>query len=311
MLKQAVFGVCVRTGAARAAWHVSRGRLRILAYHGVCDDCYARTDWMPPYFVSASSFERQLRYLKRRATVLKLSDAVRRLKNGGLPSRAVVITFDDGYANNLYRAVPLLRRYSLPATILVASGMVESQDLFPFDKLAHLQRQGLRPWTLYKTESLAIVEERIRETWNRTKASVTAEQHYWLRAMTTNELEQLPDDLIEIGAHTHRHAILGNEDRQTRDTEIARSIAKVAEWTGRPVRTFSYPSGLRGDFDDCDKQALRSAGVLVAVSGISGLNSRETEELELRRYLITMNHSFQAFVAELTGLRGLIKRIAS
>jgi peptidoglycan/xylan/chitin deacetylase (PgdA/CDA1 family) len=266
---------------------------------------------MPPHFVRLSSFERQLRYLKRQATVLKLSDAVRRLKNGRLPSRAVVITFDDGYANNFYRAVPLLRRYTLPATILVASGMVESQDLFPFDKLAHLQRQGLRPWTLYKTESLAIVEERIRETWNRAKGSVTAEQYSWLRAMTTEELKQLPGDLIEIGAHTDRHVILGKEDRQTRDSEITNSITKIAEWTGRPVEAFSYPNGLRGDFDDCDKRALRSCGVLVAVSGIPGSNSRETDELELRRYTVTMHHNFQAFVAELTGLRCLMKRMTA
>ena len=311
MLKEAIFSAYARTGTARAVWAIRAGRLRILSYHGVCEDRHEGQDWVPPYFVTASLFESHLHYLKQNASVLTLGHAVHRLKDGTLPGRTVAITFDDGYANNLHVAVPLLKRYSLQATIFVSTGIVESQDFFTFHKLTYLERRGFRPPKSYKKDSLAVVESSIADMWSEAKSSIPAEQYNSLRAMTVDELKRIPLDLIELGSHTHGHVILRNENRQTRDSEILTSIARIKEWTGIPVQTFSYPNGLSGDFDSGDKEVLRSAGVRGAVSAIAGSNGRATDVLELRRYPITMNHDLNTFIAELTGFRAFLKRIAS
>lgn len=311
MLKRLIFRGYARTGAAQAVWAASARRLRILAYHGVCEDRYANDDWVPPYFVTASLFESHLQYLHQKAAVLKLGEAAQKLGAGTLPDRAVVITFDDGYANNLYTALPLLKRYALPATIFVSTGLVESQDFFPFHKLAYLQSRGVPTHASYKSDSLSTFESDIASMWAESEPTIPADQFAALRAMTVDELKQIPLDLVEIGSHTHRHVILRNENREVRDNEIATSIARIKEWTGSTAETFSYPNGLAGDFDSGDKQALRSAGIRAAVSAITGSNSRETDVLELRRYPVTMHHDPDTFIAELTGFRSFMKRITN
>ena len=71
-------------------------------------------------------FERQLRHLARFATVLPLEPALDALYAGEtLPRRAVCLTFDDGYCDNLDLAVPLLRRYGLPATFFLVPAFLD------------------------------------------------------------------------------------------------------------------------------------------------------------------------------------------
>ena len=71
-------------------------------------------------------FERQLRHLARFATVLPLEPALDALYAGEtLPRRAVCLTFDDGYRDNLDLAVPLLRRYGLPATFFLVPAFLD------------------------------------------------------------------------------------------------------------------------------------------------------------------------------------------
>jgi len=54
-----------------------------------------------------------------------LSDAITRLRRGTLPSCAVSITFDDGYADNAENALPLLQKYAITATFFIASGFID------------------------------------------------------------------------------------------------------------------------------------------------------------------------------------------
>src|ERR1017187_5153905 len=95
-----------KTGGDKLLWKLDARRLRILCYHGICEDRLAKEAWVPLYFVTRSAFEKQLQYLRRNAHVLPLEEAVARLRSGTLPARCVCLTFDDGYANNLDVAYP-------------------------------------------------------------------------------------------------------------------------------------------------------------------------------------------------------------
>jgi len=71
----------------------------------------------------------------------------------GLPRRAVVVTFDNGYSDNLYNAKPLLERYDIPATIFVTTGCIGREREFWWDEL---ERLLLQPGTLPETLRLSI-----------------------------------------------------------------------------------------------------------------------------------------------------------
>jgi peptidoglycan/xylan/chitin deacetylase (PgdA/CDA1 family) len=158
----------------------------------------------------------------------------------------------------------------------------------------------------YKSEPLDTVTEWIDKWWPAVNAILTDDQRRTLRPLTVDEVKAADPEWIVFGAHTHTHCILENETRERRRKEIESSIDKVAQWTGRPTRLFSYPNGQREDFGQFDKQALRAKGVQAAVSGIRGANNHRSDLLELRRYPVGMYHYAVAFSAEVTGFRSAV-----
>lgn len=123
--------------AAGLGGGASEGRVLILLYHRVAT---LKSDpW--GLAVSPGRFAEHLEVLREHATPLKLGDLSRALRDGRLPDRAVVVTFDDGYFDNLRNAKPLLERYDVPATVFVASGFIGEKREFWWDELDRLLLQ--------------------------------------------------------------------------------------------------------------------------------------------------------------------------
>jgi peptidoglycan/xylan/chitin deacetylase (PgdA/CDA1 family) len=116
-------------------------RALILTYHRVTD---LSND---PHLLAVRPrhFAEQLELIRRHGNPIALSALVGALRHGKIPDRAVIITFDDGYADNLHQAKPLLERYEIPATVFVTAGQVKSQREFWWDEL---DRLFLQPGTL-------------------------------------------------------------------------------------------------------------------------------------------------------------------
>ena len=95
-----------------------KNRASILMYHSVGDN--------PAFFtVSAKQFAKQLKYIKRRKLkVIKLSALVELLKRGEGIGNCICLTFDDGYEDNYKIAFPLLKKYSLPASIFLVTDLI-------------------------------------------------------------------------------------------------------------------------------------------------------------------------------------------
>lgn len=104
--------------------------------------CYHRVAEMPQsprrLWVSPQRFAEQLDALTKHFVPLSLSELVERLRAGKVPDKAVVVTFDDGYADNLWNARPLLERFGVPATVFVATGLVGTDREFYWDELERL-----------------------------------------------------------------------------------------------------------------------------------------------------------------------------
>ncbi|HEV2149876.1 MAG TPA: polysaccharide deacetylase family protein [Longimicrobiaceae bacterium] len=127
--------VLARVRAAAAALRVrwSAGPV-ILMYHRVAEP--DSDPWQ--LAVSPRHFGEHLEVIRRRLRPLPLRGLVGALAEGGAPRRGAVVTFDDGYADNLHAARPLLERHDVPATVFVVAGMVGSREGFWWDRLAGL-----------------------------------------------------------------------------------------------------------------------------------------------------------------------------
>jgi len=103
-------------------------------YHQVCVRSF--DPW--GLAVSPPNFDLQIKQLAQGRIILPMTDFVLRHVEGRLPSRAVAITFDDGYLDNLTQAAPVLRRHGAPATLFLATGPVANGRPYWWDELADI-----------------------------------------------------------------------------------------------------------------------------------------------------------------------------
>ncbi|MEN8130473.1 MAG: polysaccharide deacetylase family protein, partial [Pseudomonadota bacterium] len=120
----------------------------ILMYHRIHES--APDPWS--LCVSPHYFAEHIEVLKSLVSILSLSSLCRALRDVNLPDGGVAITFDDGYADNLHTAAPILERHAVPATVFVATGQPGSKREFWWDELERLLlRLGVLPETLCLT----------------------------------------------------------------------------------------------------------------------------------------------------------------
>jgi peptidoglycan/xylan/chitin deacetylase (PgdA/CDA1 family) len=146
-------------GPRRLRWlHVGRPGRRcgpvVLLYHRV-----ARPVADPQLLaVTPDQFADHLALLADRFEPVPLADLVARVQAGRESRDLVTVTLDDGYADNLFAAKPLLERHGVPATVFVASGLVGSGRRFWWDEL---ERLLLRPGRLPSPLTFQIADERL------------------------------------------------------------------------------------------------------------------------------------------------------
>ncbi|HDK27293.1 MAG TPA: hypothetical protein ENG48_09460, partial [Candidatus Atribacteria bacterium] len=149
--------------------------IKIITYHGVYKDELSNERWIPPHFVKLSEFEKQMRYISRYFKPVNLRDAVKALKSGSFSSKMTVVTFDDGYANNFYLALPILKKFSIPATIFLVTKYIINQDLFPFDKIRLLNYWGVKDigMTDYLNNPIIQLDYQLSQIWPKYKHLLT------------------------------------------------------------------------------------------------------------------------------------------
>ena len=99
----------------------------VLMYHRINDEVGHKLTGLT---VSTNNFEKQLLYFKKHFQILRLEEDWTTLKKTG-----IVITFDDGYADNIINALPLLEKYQIPATIFITTLNSNSKKEFWWDRL--------------------------------------------------------------------------------------------------------------------------------------------------------------------------------
>jgi peptidoglycan/xylan/chitin deacetylase (PgdA/CDA1 family) len=111
--------------------------------------------------VARRNFAEQMEVVRAKGVPMSLRALVDALREGRLPRRAVVVTFDDGYADNLHNAKPLLAASGVPATVFVTSGYVGQSREYWWDEL---ERLLLSPQRLPERLTLNLNGTRIDES---------------------------------------------------------------------------------------------------------------------------------------------------
>lgn len=241
---------------------------RILMYHMVRDPIPGKK--FNSLRVSPEAFERQVKYLRDNGWhSLTMSEAVD--QRGHLPPKSVVITFDDGYRDNLTNALPILQRYNFKATVYLVN---DRHD---------------RDWSGYrkaKNEGAGLKDE---------------------PKLSDDEVRQLiTSGLVEIGAHTLTHANLANLDENDSLKEICGSKELIETDFHLSCLSFAYPFGL---YKTADKAYAAECGYSNAVTVETGIaDLRSCDLFEIPRVRVSGKDNLLAFKLKLkAGKRGVGK----
>lgn len=119
----------------------NRHSVMILMYHSI--NVVSNDRIYTPNIVSPVNFEQQMRCLASCAKVISLDKYIDCVRDSTqLPADSVVITFDDGYKDNLTDAYPVLRKYGLPATFFLATAYIGTGKSKWDDRLSYLIRRS-------------------------------------------------------------------------------------------------------------------------------------------------------------------------
>ena len=286
----------------RALLQASVGRSAIiLTYHRVAD-----LDRDPQLLVvSKARFEAQAAMLSTRYRVVSLSSLATDLTKHRLQNRTVAITFDDGYADNLTNARPVLERHMLPATVFVSSGYIGGEQEFWWDEAERitLGRESDVRWNALMPpekdahrEYLDLMSELhplpalIRE-----KALAEARRRFGIEAgvrsayrpMTALEVAELDaSPLLEVGAHSADHEVLQLLEGAHQRTAIERDKAELERLCGRDIDLFSYPYGGRDDYGPETVSIVREVGFRAACANFPGLVKPSSDVFQLPRFVV-------------------------
>jgi peptidoglycan/xylan/chitin deacetylase (PgdA/CDA1 family) len=228
-----------RGRASARRWDTSTEPVRILFYHRVADE-------KPnPWTISTKGFAAQMTWLRRRFEIVSLHEAQQRIASGHNHLPTACITFDDGYADNLQTAIPLLVRYQMPFTYFVSTRYVLEQEPFPHDVAAGVP----------------------------------------LAPNTPAQLSEIVAAGGEIGAHTRTHADLGKWLPDERlEAEIVGSRDDLEALVCEPVRYFAFPFGLPGNMSERAFACCYRAGYRGVCSAYGGYNFPGDDAFHIRRF---------------------------
>ncbi|MCZ4303784.1 polysaccharide deacetylase family protein [Zoogloeaceae bacterium G21618-S1] len=290
-------------GALRMVSAVYGPRLTILIFHRVLSE----PDPLFPDEVDCARFDQIVEWIASWFEVIPLEKAIAGLKSGVLPPRAACITFDDGYADNLTNAVPILKKHDVSATFFIATGFLDGGVMWN-DRIIESIRQTnsseldcswlgcKKPIPVAtvpeKRSALAVLISAIKHlpAPEREDAVERVTSACGVRLpldlmLSTTQVRQLRSADMGVGAHTVSHPILANLQLNSARSEIADGRDTLEEILGERVGLFAYPNGKPGiDYLPEHVEMVESLGFDGALSTAWGANRYSSSVYELRRF---------------------------
>ncbi len=260
--------------------------------------------------VSPENFRAQMRYLKDTVQLVRLESNWR-----DVSGPAVAVTFDDGYADNVLEALPILEEVGIPATFFISTGTIGSRSEFWWHELEHLILE-----THCLPASFTLEDEYFGRSWP--TGDLKARQEFYLalvdlmtnsdvmqrskwlvqlrrwaqsgvvdpeknRIMTADELLRLAESpWVTIGAHTVTHTRLSSLPPDAQREEIIESKTYLERLLGREITMFSYPFGKRSHYSAETVSLCREAGFTKAAANFPGQSHRWTDPYQIPRHLV-------------------------
>jgi len=247
--------------------------------------------------VTPVEFEEHISVIADRYNVVTMDDVSSHIGESEytLPKNAAVVTFDDGYRDTLTQALPVLERYSVPATIYVTTDLVGDQyGPFEFRLAEALRNRAGKSISSLElgidlSGSISNNPEKIYRFLRGNPGKRTTildkienESPSGTTMLTDEELRVISEHrLITIGAHGHHHVPLTTLSKCAIDESISECISVLEEIIGYSPNHSSYPYG---SYNRDVINAVRNLDFMTAVTTCPNIYS--TDKLKTKYLLI-------------------------
>lgn len=295
------------------------GRAIVLMYHRVMPEservrCFSH----PSIVLGAEVFEMQMAFLAERLRPISAGvlqehlDCGRRFEPG-----SVLVTFDDGWQDNYLHAMPILRKYNIPALIFLSTGFVGRRQGFWQERLTRLCEEALPRATSAPPIAKALdealgkdVQRRLIETQGAMRRAILMAAIQSLKSasytqietliarfetlvgngaaaqgdgdrefLSWQEIREMKEAGIDFGSHGVNHLILDKPGVDV-DFELRQSKVEIEKQLGRAVSAFSYPNG---NFNPLVAEGVKSCGYSIAFGTRFGYNGPAVNRFSLKR----------------------------
>lgn len=265
-----------------------------LCYHRVCDESNDPYDLV----VHPRDFEMQMQVLSEHALlrpvgIQEYEDILyeRRPYPEAVP---VLVSFDDGYRDNVLIAAPILKKCRVPAIMYVASGVLDGLSLW-YDVIADFVERGRSIdlegcSSIHGQDSAGRSVEHINSLKGQQLADAIAELQELGKDQITEERYVDEEYLrkwvklgFDVGAHTVNHPRLPNLPQAEAEAEILNSVERLESFLDYSITSFAYPFGSRLDFTEDLESGLARSSLRSAFTTVPGLNTPSSELFRLRR----------------------------
>ena len=284
------------------------GRVSIFLFHGIIRRQVSAIRNYNRKHIRLDEFVDLMRRLRGAGTPISIDDF---LGGGGsaLPDNAFVVTFDDGFENNLALAAPVLEELGIPAIFYITSDFVTYNQMSWIDRIDEAvdrtPKGSVRlPWGTFEFESPDSKIEVLEVIRNRAKADpaisfddfaseiqdqlgvgqIRSGEGELDKKLTWTQVRELADGPgFTIGGHTQTHAVLAHLDDSALDFEIGGHLSILKRNADIETGHFAYPDGLEFCYNADTIRSLKRHGVRCCPTAIAGTNAVGDDPFHLRR----------------------------
>jgi peptidoglycan/xylan/chitin deacetylase (PgdA/CDA1 family) len=278
-----------------------------LGFHRVLTKAeQSRSNSLDGMVLSDVTFVRLLGYLQQRFRVVPLETFFRGQTEEADKSRPwCLLTFDDGWRDTYTTAYPWLKKLGMPATVFLATGSIEGRGGFWVEQLKRSWRIPSSRAQMKSVLSQVSAQNRcqvvdLEDIVEWLKHMPTEKRHSLLgrllapeangdssdevdSMLTWNQVIEMSQNGMEIGAHTVNHPLLSYESDTTVERELCISKQTLEEKLGKKVHTFAYPNG---DWDERVRLWVEQIGYESAFTTRPGWHRFGQDRYTIRRILL-------------------------
>ncbi len=264
---------------------------RVLFWHGV-DDIKDQEVEAESFAIEA--FQKQIEYLQKNYEIISISEFYNRFQTQNFTNKEVVLTFDDGYVNNLTVVAPYLNEKKIPFTVFISTEHIETGELFPTSiarliflgsdlKTITIPQLNIYKFDISEEKDMHYLHDKVRralksEPLDNVRKIVEelklnlsenayfelVERYKSVKPMSWEQVKQLHQLGATIGSHCKYHICChGNQNIDEVEKQIVESKTILEEKLNSECEFFAYPNG---DFTESSNLHVMNAGYKMGFS---------------------------------------------